>query len=210
MNPIAQNHITITKDYYFEGMKAISNKKNIKLFRIIAAIILVIYACVNTFGAAQSGNINLFSVIGQFLIIIALILCICVYMPYSSRKSKYKMLCRQAGGEPQRRLEFFSSYLMVYADGGRNANISYRNIDRIKETQNLLVFHCTDGIVTFIDKNGFSSGDMTMVLEAIKNTKEQADFQSESSTPNQVYSKTTSIRNIASKSYIKEDEKEDE
>ncbi len=174
MRTIAENHITITKKLYHEGMAAVANPKTKRTLRIAAVIIVVLFAAFGIYSAVRGGSP--FMLIVEAVLIIAMAAWVLYFLPRSNINSKYKVMTRNAGGEPQRNTTFYDDNLTVFAESGKTINVPYQKIKEIKETEHLYIILCKDQPGVMISKDGFTKGsmdDVKAVIERIPKPKKQ-------------------------------------
>lgn len=165
MRPIAENHTTITKKMFHEGMAAVADPKTKLTLRIATIIIVILFAAFGIYSAVTSGNPLM--LVGECIFIIVIAAWVLYFMPRSNINTKYKIMSRNANGEPQRSVTFYEESFAVYAEGGKSITVSYKNVKEIKETANLFIFVCKDQPSVMIAKNGFTKGSIDIVRETI-------------------------------------------
>ena len=226
MNKLATNHIEITLDLFQEGMDAISNKRYKALLRKIVIAAAAIFALVGLYTYYKGAS--LFYLICEFVIIVLLCVYILVFMPRSARKKNYRGMVQRANGDtPRRTLDFFNDHLVIYAEAGRNTNVGYDEIAEIVETKELWVLNCKDNTGVLVSKDGFSMGDFETVRPFIEKVIEETPKTEKTAPTLQLNAKSTnsdnggnssnggtskhlSLADIANRSYIHEDEMDDE
>ena len=226
MNKLATNHIEITLDLFQEGMDAISNKRYKALLKKIVIVAATIFALVGLYTYYKGAS--LFYLICEFVIIVLLCVYILVFMPRSARKKNYRGMVQRANGDtPRRTLDFFNDHLIIYAEAGRNTNVGYDEIAEIVETKELWVLNCKDNTGVLVSKDGFSMGDFETVRPFIEKVIEETPKTEKAAPTLQLNAKSTnsgngsngsnggtskhlSLADIANRSYIHEDEMDDE
>ena len=226
MNKLATNHIEITLDLFQEGMDAISNKRYKALLKKIVIVAAAIFALVGLYTYYKGAS--LFYLICEFVIIVLLCVYILVFMPRSASKKNYRGMVQRANGvTPRRTLDFFNDHLVIYAEAGRNTNVGYDEIAEIVETKELWVLNCKDNTGVLVSKDGFSMGDFETVRPFIEKVIEETTKTEKAAPTLQLNAKSTnsgnsgnsnnggtskhlSLADIANRSYIHEDEMDDE
>lgn len=228
MNKLATNHIEITLNLFQEGMDAISNKRYKALLKKIVIFAAVIFALVGLYTYYKGAS--LFYLICEFAIIVLLCIYVLVFMPRSARKKNYRSMVQRAGGDtPRRTIDFFSDHLIIYAEAGRNTNVGYNEIAEIVETKELWVLNCKDNTGVLVSKDGFSMGDFDTVRPVIQKVIDETpktekpkstlqlnakssntDNNATSNTASSKPSKPMSLADIANRSYLHDDEIEDD
>ena len=225
VNKLATNHIEITLDLFQEGMDAISNKRYKALLKKIVIAAAVIFALVGLYTYYKGAS--LFYLICEFVIIALLCVYILVFMPRSARKKNYRGMVQRANGDtPRRTIDFFNDHLVIYAEAGRNTNVGYDEIAEIAETKELWILNCKDNTGVLVSKDGFSMGDFDTVRPVIEKVIEETPKTEKPAPTLQLNakpstsgnggngshgsSKPLSLSDIANRSYIHEDEMDDE
>lgn len=168
MRPIAENHTSVTKKLFHEGMDAVTNPKYKLILRITAAVVVILFAAFGIYNVIRGGSPLMLA--GELLFIVVLCAWILYFMPRSNRNTKYKLMSQQAGGEPQRSITFFEDHFVVYAEGGKSITVPYSGITEIRETPHLYIVMRNSGPSVMISKEGFTTGDMNTVKSAVEKT----------------------------------------
>lgn len=170
MKPIAENHITITRKLFTEGSMATKNKDYQKI--ILKFGVSITLFCI-TIGIwfIYTGK-NLIHLIGELIFIAALLLWIIFILPRSGNRSRYKAMCQSLQEPPVRTISFFQDYLLVLPKVGKEISIPYKNVLGWTETKNLWILNCENNLGVMLKKDGFSTGTIELVKDAIAQGKE--------------------------------------
>ena len=109
ITPIAENHITITKKLFNEGMRAAENKNYKKEIKLLALILTVLYLIVAVWLIYTGGS--LFFLLGQTIFLAALLYWLFIMLPGTKRKNMYKSMCQGMDTAPVRVIRFYQDYM---------------------------------------------------------------------------------------------------
>ena len=172
MEPIAVNHITITKDLFAEGHAAIFSKRRQKMllscgivFCVFGLILLAVQvrmpvASMLSFPALLSGVI---------VVIWALTL------QKSELRRKYKAFQRRNGDASERTVYCYRNCLSIETGNAEPVQIDYPDIREHRETAHMLILICADHTGVMLAKDGFEAGSPTALLDAIEKAKAEAE-----------------------------------
>lgn len=159
--PLAENHITISRALFDEGMCAVENKDYEKSVKKVAVGLAVIFAAAAAWLLYSGGS--LLFLLGEGIFMGALLFWLTIMLPNSRRKGKYKAMMQGCNEAPKRTTIFYQEYLTVMANNGNETTIPYSDIIGYQETKNLHILNCENNIHVLLNKNGFSIGDFDTV-----------------------------------------------
>lgn len=163
---LAENHISISRALFDEGMRATENPSYQKAIRKLALVLLGLYLAVAAWLFYTGGS--LIFLLGESIFLGALLFWLFVMLPGTKRRSKYKAMVHQSSHIPQRVIKFYGDHLSVTADTGKVTSIPYKDIENWQETNHLYILNCKNKLAVFLDKNGFTSGSFQTVLTVLK------------------------------------------
>ena len=158
---IAENHITITRPLFYEGMRAIGKNGYQKAIKKLILLLLVLYLIITVWILHSGGS--LFMLAGETLTITALLLWMTVFLPRSKWKAKYKTMSQYGELIPERTVYFYEKALMVTGNSCKTLNISYSKISGWQETEHFYILECEENIRVLVGKDGFTHGDFDLV-----------------------------------------------
>ena len=89
---IAENHITITRKLFNEGMRAVENKAYKKDIRRLTLLLAVLYSLIALWILYTNGS--LFLLLGESVFLAALLFWLFIMLPGTKRKNKYKAMAQ--------------------------------------------------------------------------------------------------------------------
>lgn len=158
---IAENHISISRALFNEGMRASEDSRYKKSIRKIIFVLLAVYLIIAAWLLHTDGS--LFYLLVESVFLGAMFFWAIVVLPSSRRRGKYKAMAQNTGSAPERTIKFYTDHLSVTADSGKVTVINYGDITGWKESKNLYILNCSSNTAVLISKNGFLSGDFDMV-----------------------------------------------
>lgn len=158
---IAENHITITKKLFNEGMRAVENKIYTKESKILLLTLVVLYLLVAAW-LIYTGS-SLFFLFGESIFLAAILFWLFILLPGTKRKNKYKSMSQGLDTAPVRVIRFYQDHMSISANSGKTTNIPYQELTGWQETSHLYIIHCAMNRKVLISKNGFVSGNFDMI-----------------------------------------------
>lgn len=158
---IAENHITITKKLFNEGMRAVENKAYKKDIRRLTLLLAVLYSLIALWILYTNGS--LFLLLGESVFLAALLFWLFIMLPGTKRKNKYKAMTQGRNIAPERTIRFYQDHMSVIAKTGETTEIAYQEITGWQETDNLYVLNCINKRSVLVSKSGFISGDFNAI-----------------------------------------------
>lgn len=158
---IAENHITITKKIFDEGMHAAEFQSHKKERMLLVAILsFIFFILVIWLWNAGSSRILPFS---ELVFLTALTLWLFVLLPKTKHKNKYQAMTRGMDSVPSRITCFYEDHMSITDDFENVTHISYEDITGWLETKNLYIINCTEKRNVLLSKTGFISGDFEIL-----------------------------------------------
>lgn len=171
MDPIAENHITITRKIFDEGRLASRNehyRKNVLRLAAVLAVVLVITAV----WLVWTGG-SLIYLAGEVIFAAALLFWLLVILPGNGGKSRYQAMTQGASEPPRRTTVFYQDHLEVTAESGKKTVVPYSDVEKISESRNLWVLSCKGKIGVMIKKDGFIRGNMDEVKKCMRHNEQR-------------------------------------
>ena len=156
MIPLIENQITLTKDLFYEGIKATENASFKKILRVLCIVIAVLFVGISVWTLLTGGSIVF--LIGEFFFLGALLVWLAFIYPGSRRRNVYKAMCRGCSDAPKRTIQFFPNHFTVITSTGNRRDFDYKEIEAVKETARLYLLVESSGTGILLAKDGFTRG----------------------------------------------------
>ena len=171
MDLIAENHIEITEDLFWEGIGVVTGGAKDKSSRywalILAGVLIAVVAATLYMGG------NAINVLGEVVIFAALGFWVCFYMPRKRRKQAYNAMERKDGGFISRTIRLYEDYLEICPDYAERRIIEYDTVLRTARSEHLLVLICENNGGVLLALDGFTKGTPEDVEQAIADYREE-------------------------------------
>lgn len=165
MKSIAENHITITRKLFNEGIIATRNKNYIKTVTKLA-FALILFFIIASIWIISTGE-NPIYLAGEFAFIIILLFWLVFILPRTGNRKHYKSMCLSSSETPTRTTRFFQDHALVISETGKEVFIPYKDVLELKESKNLWILNCQNNQGILLKKDGFSTGSIETVKKAI-------------------------------------------
>lgn len=165
MNCRAENHVTITKDLFFEGMLRISRDSYGKFARKCMIFFGAIWAALLLFTLRYGGSPV--TVVSCLVVVVVICLWISVLIPRNHAKKAWMGQQRLYGDSMERITRFYDDRLEISGDCAEKT-VTYDDIKEIKESKNLILLICYDKMGILLSQDGFTKGDAATVRELIR------------------------------------------
>lgn len=159
--PLAENHITISRTLFDEGMRAVENKEYEKSVKKIAVSLTIIFAIAAAWLLYIGGS--LIFLLGEAIFLGALLFWLTIMLPGSRRKGKYKTMLHGCDNVPSRTTIFYQEHLTVITNNQKETTIPYSDVIGYQETNSLYILNCKNKISVLLDKMGFVVGSFDIV-----------------------------------------------
>lgn len=177
MGLIAENHIEISEDLFWEGMGVVTGARKDKSGRnwayVLAGILVIVVAVTLYLGG------NFFNVIGEVVVFGALGFWLCFYMPRKRRNQAYSAMERKDGGFISRTIRLYEDYLEIIPDYAERKIIEYDTVLRTARSEHLLVLICENNGGVLLALDGFTKGSPEAVEQAIADFREEWEDEDE-------------------------------
>ena len=150
---IAVNNITITEKVFGEAAAPILRKKYNKLVLSVGGILIGMLLLISLVMGIANGPIV---IIGEVVIIVAVLCYIRLCLPANERRRAYKMM--SANGTPSRETTFFNDHFSVRSDEDKQDEFDYEDVLSTRETRNLMILTLKEGKEVLLDRSGFTTG----------------------------------------------------
>ncbi len=171
MEPIAVNHITVTKVLFAESHSATFSQKRRKAL-LYCGFVFLAFGLV--FLAIQVRFPMLSSLCVPALLTGALVIVWASTLQKSELRRKYRAFSRINGEASERTVTCWRTSLDVDTGRGEPVQIEYTDIREHKTTDHLLLLICSDHRGVMLSKDGFETGSSEALLEAIEKAKREA------------------------------------
>lgn len=158
---IAENHISISRKLFDEGMRAVENKSYKTEIRKLILVLTVLYLIVAAW-LIRTGSTLVF-LLGETVFLGAMLFWLIFMLPNTKRRNKYQAMSQGASSIPERTIKFYQDHLSVTANSGKVTVISYDEIREWKETKNLYILNCNNNTHLLVSRNGFTFGNFDIV-----------------------------------------------
>lgn len=161
---IAENHISISRKLFDEGMRAVENKSYKSEIKKLIFILTVLHLIVAVWLIRTGGS--LVFLLGETVFLGAMLFWLIFMLPNTKHRNKYKAMSQGTSSIPERTIKFYQDHLSVTANSGKVTVISYDEISGWQETRNLYILNCNENTHLLVSKNGFSFGNFDIVKSA--------------------------------------------
>ena len=165
MEPFAVNRFTITKKLFYEGMLRVTKERLGPVIKKVLIALAVLWAVLVAITLLTKSSPSYALV--ELVVLIAVGIWLCVYIPRNRAKRAWKALEDKSGGEMERVTRFFPNFLEIES-GGETTVISYEDVLQLLLTEHLLVLTCKEKVGVLIARDGFVTGDENTVKTLIE------------------------------------------
>ena len=171
MEPIAVNHITVTKDLFAESHSATFSQRRRKML-LWCGFVFLAFGLV--FLAIQVRFPMLSSLCVPALLTGVLVIIWAATLQQSELRRKYKAFKRVNGENSERTVTCWRTHLTVDTGKGEPTQIDYTDIREHKESDHLLLLICNDHRGVMLSKDGFETGSREALFAAIEKARMEA------------------------------------
>ena len=176
MEPVAVNHVTITRELFAESHEAVFSVKRQKML-LYAGIIfvvtgLILLALQNRVPAVSALYIPLL-LTGGIVIVWALT------MKKSDLRKKYRAFQQKNGDNASRTITCDRTGLEIDTGSGKPLRIEYTDILEHKETPHLYLLLCSGHTGVQLARDGFETGSWDELLRAVDKARQEAEMMAE-------------------------------
>ena len=171
MEPIAVNHVTITRDLFVESHEAIFSLRRQKtllwagiIFFLFGAALLLLRSRV-----AQAAAIGL-----PLLLTGGVVILWALTLKKSDLRKKYRAFQQRHGDAAARTIVCDRTGLTVDTGKGEPVRVEYTDIRSHLETPRLYLLLCADHTGVQLARDGFETGSWDALLQAIDRAKAEA------------------------------------
>lgn len=176
MEPIAVNHVTITRELFAESHDAVFSVKRQKML-LYAGIIFVITGLIllafQTRIPAVSALYTPLLLTGGIVIVWALTL------KKSDFRKKYRAFQQKNGDAASRTITCDRTGLEIDVGSGKPLRIQYTEIREHKETPHLYLLLCSGHTGVQLARDGFETGSWEDLLKAVDRAKQEAEIMTD-------------------------------
>lgn len=164
MEPIAENKVTITKKLLLEGRGRIFRDVNHRLYKRVFLVLAGVWLL--TLIVTLAARLTKFYVIWELVVILAVALWLCVYIPRDKTKRAFRNL--EGRGDLSRVTRFYGDHMEVSSGGGSVTDIPYDQVKEILQSRRLLILTCENNTAVMLALDGFTSGDAELVMNTVR------------------------------------------
>ena len=172
MDPIAVNHVTITRELFAESHRAVFSRRRQKMLLycgiVFLAFGLILLAVQMRFPVASALCVPAL-LTGAFVLIWALTL------EKSELIKKLRAFQARNGDASARTITCWRNCLTVDTGRGEPVQIDYPDIREFRETEHLHLLICADHTGIQLAKDGFETGSWTALTDAIEKARQEAE-----------------------------------
>lgn len=172
MNPIIENHVSITKEIFQEWSQSSVQASYKKMIRKAGIFLLALFLLYTGWIISHGGSLS--SIVTELLFMLFLYLYVGIYLPKSRRRTQYKNLCKASNGTPNRIVRFYADHLSVTTESGKLREFKYSQMRDVRETKSLYILANTTNTDIVLAKSGFTTGTAEQALELISSKKNLA------------------------------------
>lgn len=152
MKVLAENHITVTKSLFMEGMLRISRDSYGKTARRAALVLLGLWVALLIFTLSVNGG--LWQTTGILICVVFVSLWLLVVMPRSHAKKAWKAQESRYGSTMERTARFYDDHLQIQGDC-LEKTVAYSEIQQIKYSRRLMILITQDRVGIMLALDGF-------------------------------------------------------
>ena len=171
MEPVAVNHITVTRDLFAESHEAIFSVRRQKML-LYGGLVFLLFGLILL--AFQSRIPNAPALFIPLLLTGAAVVLWSLTLKKSDLKKQFRSFQRKNGDDPQRTV--ICSRTGVEVDTGKEkpVRIEYTDVREWRETPHLYLLLCSNHMGVQLAKDGFETGSWDQVLQAMDKAKKDA------------------------------------
>ena len=171
MEPIAVNHVTVTKELFAESHDAIFSLRRQKtllwagiIFALCGAVLLLLQSRL-----PQAAGMGL-----PLLLTGCVVILWALTLKKSDLRKKYRVFQQKHGDASARTVLCDRTGLTVDTGTGEPVRIEYTDIRSHLETPHLYLLICADHVGVQLARDGFETGSWETLLQAIDRAREEA------------------------------------
>ena len=165
MNPSAENHFTLTKKLFLEGMLRVSRDSYSKFALKYILLLAALWAAFLVYTLMTAGSMA--NVLICLVVVALLSLWIGVWTPRKHAKKAWNAQRRIYGDTMERTTTFYGDHLEIRGDCAER-DIDYTDIRKVLESRNLILLLCHDRMGILLAQDGFTRGDAQTVKDLIR------------------------------------------
>ena len=176
MEPVAVNHVTITRELFAESHDAVFSVKRLKMLRygglvfFAAGLILLGFSSRLPFAA---------SLCLPLILTGAVVVLWSLTLKRTDLRKKYGAFTRKNGENPTRTITCDRTGLEVDRGSGKPLRIQYTEIREMKETPHLYLLLCSGHTGVQLARDGFETGSWEALQQAVDRAKKEAETMAE-------------------------------
>lgn len=151
---IAENHIVITKELFYEGFGAVQLARYKKTVKELVLALLGLGVLLAAWLLATGGS--LLYLAGEAVFAAALLIWLTAVLPRTVSRSNYRKLAGDSVQTPERTVRFYRDHMTVSSRNTLLATIPYEDVLEMLETKRLRILNCRDKRSVMLGKDGFT------------------------------------------------------
>lgn len=176
MEPVAVNHVTITRELFAESHDAVFSVRRLKMLRygglvfFAAGLILLGFSSRLPFAA---------SLYLPLLLTGAVVVLWSLTLKKTDLRKKYRIFTQKNGENPTRTITCDRTGLEVDKGSGKPLCIQYTEVREMKETPHLYLLLCSGHTGVQLSREGFETGSWEALKQAVDRAKKEAEAMAE-------------------------------
>ena len=172
MDPIAINHITITKELFAEGHSAIFSKRRQKMLLYCG----IVFCAFGLILLAAQMRLPVASVLSFPAMLSGIVVVVwALTLKRSELRRKYRAFQLKNGDISARDIHCYRTSLTIQTGNSQPVQIDYTDIRDHRETEHMLILLCADHTGVMLAKDGFELGSRDALLDAIEKARIEAE-----------------------------------
>ena len=176
MEPVAVNHVTITRELFAESHEAVFSDRRRKMLLSCGLVFLAAGLVLLAFRSRLPQAPALFT---PLLLTGAVVILWALTLKRSDLRKKYNAFVRKNGENASRTVVCDRTGLEVDTGAGQPVRIEYTDVRDTRETPHLYLLLCAGHAGVQLAKDGFESGSWDALLQAVDRAKQEAEAMAE-------------------------------
>lgn len=171
MEPLAVNHIQITKELFQESFAMVFDKRKQKTLLLCGIVV----AAFGALSLVVQHFLHKVLILGVPILMMGIFVVIwSFFLPRTACKRTYKAFCLRNSRTPvKRRVEFYASSLAVYTEGNSSVlEVDYSEIKEWRISPHLVLLICDDHSGILLDQANFQMKTWEQIETLLKQSKD--------------------------------------
>lgn len=176
MEPVAVNHITVTRELFAESHEAVFSFRRQKML-LYGGLVFLLFGLILL--ALQARIPNAPALYTPLLLTGAVVALWSLTLRKSDLRKKYRAFQQKNGENPQRTITCDRAGLEIDTGKEKPVRIEYTDVREWRETPHLWLLLCSGHLGVQLAKDGFETGSWDRVLQAMEKAKQEAEVLAE-------------------------------